>query len=140
MATGGRSASETEHDESTSTCASSSYFAEDTSDTDDGDLSAKPKKAKYACSFHPESNKFRWAKVSKKGPSFALCTICSRDVSVAYGGIKDLKRHELTEVHQSASRSVKATHSLTSYFHNTSGPKRDEAVVEAEVKFVFFSW
>ena len=120
MATSGRSASETEH-ESTSTCESSSYFAEDTSDINDGDLSAMPKKAKYACSFHPESNKFRWAKVLKKGPSFALCTVCSRDVSVVYGGMKDLKRHELTKVHQSVSRSVK--HSLTSYFHNTSGPK-----------------
>ena len=83
---------ETEHEStSTSTCAISSYFAEDTSDTD---------KAKYACSFHPDSNKFRWAKVLKKGPLFALCTVCSRDVIVAYGGMKDLKRHEPTKVHQ----------------------------------------
>ena len=64
--------------------------------------------------------------------------LCSRDVSVAYGGMKDLKKHELTSVHQSASRSVKSASALTAYFSNLPGPKREQAVVEAEVKFGYF--
>ena len=96
------------------------------------------KRARYSCTFRPESNSFKWAKSSRKGPSFAFCTVCSCDISVAYGGKKDLKRHELTGVHQSAGMSVKATRSLTGYFTNASGPKREQAVVEAEVNFSYF--
>ena len=54
------------------------------------------KKARYACTFYPGSNKFCWAVKSKKGPTFAFCKLCHRDISVAYGGSKDLKKHELT--------------------------------------------
>ena len=116
---------------------STSYVGDDT--TSDEDLSTRPKKkARYTCSFRPASNTFKWTRVSKKGTSFAFCTVCSRDVSVAYGGIKDLKKHELTNVHQAASRSTGATNSLTTNFHNKAGPKRDDAVVEAEVKFSYF--
>ena len=49
-----------------------------------------------------------------------------------------MKKHELTSVHQAASVSVRSTRSLTSYFSNTPGPKREQAVVEAEVKFSYF--
>jgi hypothetical protein len=126
----------------------SSLSAESVSETDGSisssveDTSAEDnlsrKRPWYACTFRPESNSFEWAKISKKGPSYAYCTVCSRNVSVAYGGRKDLKKHELTSVHQAASASVTSTHSLTSYFSNTPGPKREQAVVEAEVKFSYF--
>ena len=43
---------------------------------------------RYSCVFHPESNKFTWAISSRKGPSYARCTVCNRDVSVAYGVLK----------------------------------------------------
>ena len=49
-----------------------------------------------------------------------------------------MKKHELTSVHQAASVSVRSTRSLTSYFSNTPGPKREQTVVEAEVKFSYF--
>ena len=50
-------------------------------------FSEEPKKRpRYSCTFHPESNKFTWATVSRK-----RCTVCNRDVSVAYGGTKDLE-------------------------------------------------
>ena len=48
------------------------------------------KKPRYACRFHPDSNQFTWAKVSRKGPSFAYCTTCSRNISVAYGGCTEV--------------------------------------------------
>ena len=62
--------------------------------------------------------------------------MCSRDVSVAYGGMKE---HEQTTVHASACRSVSSTTSLTSYFSpSSSGPERAIATVEAEIKFAYF--
>ena len=96
------------------------------------------KEARYECTFQPDSNKFAWARVSRKGPSFAFCTICSRDVSVAYGGTKDLHRHEQTAVHEAGNCSVDGTLPLTSLFSKL-GPKRMASVVEAEVKFIIFS-
>ena len=125
----GSSLSSSSHNET-----ESSSSVEETSEDDE----VTRKRARYACTFRPESNSFKWAKSSRKGPSFAFCTVCSRDISIAYVGNKDLKRHELTSVHQSASTSVKATRSLTAYFTNASGPKREQAVVEAEVKFSYF--
>ena len=116
---------------------SSAEAGEDSSDTDnDSELHPGSKKrARYACTFHPETNTFKWAKVSKKGPSFAFCNLCSRNISVAYGGSKDLRKHEMTAVHQTASKSAHTSNSLTDYFHNKSGLKRVESVVQAEVKF-----
>ena len=122
-----------------SSLSSSSHNETESSSSEDEtseDDEVTRKRARYSCTFRPESNSFKWAKSSRKGPSFAFCTVCSRDISVAYGGKKDLKRHELTGVHQSASMSVKATRSLTGYFTNASGPKREQAVVEAEVNFI----
>ena len=43
-----------------------------------------------------------------------------------------------TGVHKAACRSVDTTYTLTTYFHNKVGPKREEAVVQAEVKFGYF--
>ena len=75
------------------------------------------------CTFNPP-----WA---RKGPTFAYCSVCSRDISVAYGGTKDLYKHENRAVHKSGTRSVARTSALTSY----SGPR---SVIEEEVKFGFF--
>ena len=104
-------------------------------DTDTGDAPAL-KRPRYACTFHVDA-RFPWAKVSKKGPTFAYCTVCSRDISVAYGGTKDLHKHENRAVHSSGSQSVANTSSITSYFKQP-GPKRIESVIEAEVKFGYF--
>ena len=77
--------------------------------------------------------------MSRKGPSFAYCTLCSYDVSIAYGGTKDLRKHEQTALHQSASRSVAGTSSPKTYFPaQSSGPKRELATIEAEIKFPYF--
>ena len=43
------------------------------------------KRPRYACTFKNKSSMFMWAKKSTmmKGPSFVLCTMCNRDISVA---------------------------------------------------------
>ena len=94
-------------------------------------LSEEPKKRpRYSCTFHSESNKFTWAIVSRKGPTYARCTVCNRDVSVV-----DLRKHEQTRAFQ---KSQSGATSLTSYFTSTRGPTREQSVIEAEVKFSYF--
>ena len=92
----------------------------------------------YTRTFHPESNTYDWARVSRKGPSYAFCSLCKRDISVAYGGQKDLRKHEATTVHMPASRAVCTSASLRDYISSGPGPRRDQAVVKAEVKFSYF--
>ena len=96
------------------------------------------KKPRYTCTFHPESNTYDWARVSRKGPSYAFCSLCKRDISVAYGGQKDLRRHKATALHTSASTAVRTSASPRDYVSLGPGPRRDHAVVKAEVKFSYF--
>ena len=126
---------------SSTSSTSSRHDADVSSNSSDDALDARPvafhKRARYACTFTLDSTRFPWAKVSRKGPSFAYCCVCSRDISVAYGGTKDLCKHESRAVHKQGCRSVAGTSSLTSYF-NQPGSRRAESVIEAEVKFGFF--
>ena len=76
-------------------------------------------------------NYFPWhGKESKKGPTYAFCMKCSRDVSLGLGGTKDLRRHEQTSLHGRCDRASSSCTSLQSYFR---GPTCALAVVEAEV-------
>ena len=103
-----------------------------------GETSGPPQKCKkYSCSFRKEYNKrFPWATDSKKGPSFAFCMPCGRDISLAQGGTKDLRKHEheQTTVHTKAHQGTSGIKPLYSYF----GPVRNEEVIVAEVKFGYF--
>ena len=67
-----------------------------------------------------------------------LCSICKRDITVAYGGQKDLRRHEATTLHTSASKDVRTSTSIRDFIGSGPGPRRDQAVVKAEVKFSYF--
>ena len=114
----------------------SEYEASGSSTVTSAQLSGTPqKKPRYSCTFHPESSKFTWPIVSRKGPTYARCTVCNRDVSVAYGGTKDLRKHEQTRVHQEMQKSQSG---VTSYFSPARGPTREPSVIEAEVKFGYF--
>ena len=106
--------------------------------TSSGEGESVPKKPRYMCTFHPESNTYDWARVSRKGPSYAFCSFCKRDISVAYGGQKDLRRHEATTLHTSARTAVRSSASLRDFVSVGPGPRRDQAVVKAEVKFSYF--
>ena len=80
------------------------------------------------------SKTFPWSTDSKKGPTYAFCLRCNRDISLGRGGTKDLKQHEQTAVHSRAESGSSGAMPLQSYF----GPIRDESVVSAEVKFGYF--
>ena len=127
------------HDRLPDTSSDYSDLSADTSkvrtDPLEGSSCSRLKKPRYSGVFHPET--VSWAKVSAKGPSYAHCTVCNRDVNVAYGGSKDLKRHEQTNIQQNFLKSSSGVRSLSSYFRS-SGPTRDLTVVEAEVKFGYF--
>ena len=73
-----------------------------------------------------------WATDSKKGPTYAYCMPCGRDVSLGQGGTKDLRKHERTNVH------TRSHHQGTSGIKPYFGTVRNESVIEAEVKFGFF--
>ena len=57
---------------------------------------------------------------------------------IAYGGTKDLHKHENRAVHLSGSRSVASTSCISSYFEQL-GPKQMKTVIEVEVKFGYFN-
>ena len=50
------------------------------------------------------------------------------------GGVKDLKRHEQTDLHSRAEKSNVVAMHFSSYF----SPVRREAAIKAEVKFGYF--
>ena len=54
------------------------------------------------------------------------------------GGQKDLRRHEATTLHTSASKDVRTSTSIRDFIGSGPGPRRDQAVVKAEVKFSYF--
>ena len=106
------------------------------SGNDIDDQSTTPSKRKrYSCVFRKNLTKvFPWATDSKRGRSYAFCMKCSRDISMAHGGVKDLRRHEHTALHSPAEQSIVGAMPLSSYF----GSDRRTAVIEAEVKYGYF--
>ena len=101
----------------------------------EGPSTPPSKRKRYSCVFRKHLSKtFSWATESKRGRSFAFCVRCSRDISMGQGGVKDLKRHEQTDLHSRAEKSNVGAMPLSSYF----GPVRREAAIEAEVKFGYF--
>ena len=107
------------------------------SGNDSDDQSTPPSKRKrYSCVFRKNLTKvFPWATDSKRGRSYAFCMRCSRDISMAHGGVKDLRRHEHTALHSRAEQSIVGAMPLSSYFGSDRGRT---AVIEAEVKFGYF--
>ena len=77
-----------EHDDARALAPRSSSSSSGRASTSSGEGESVPKKPRYMCAFHPESNTYDWARVSQKGPSYAFCSFCKRDISVAYGGRK----------------------------------------------------
>ena len=126
--------------QSITSSARSTTEGESTTDSRQGhdDDGVHRKKARYSCTFHPKCNQFSWAKPSSKGSTFAFCNRCKRHLNISYGGVRDLKRHGETVLHQEATTSATGSSSLTTYFGAPRGPKRGQAVLDAEVKFGYF--
>ena len=53
---------------------------------------------------------------STRGPTFARCKLCNTDISVAHGGVNDVKKHLATSKHQEMANSVSSSESLRAYF------------------------
>ena len=86
------------------------------SDDESQENIAPPRKLKkYTCVFRNKHAKlFSLATESKKGPTYAFCMKCSRDVSLGLGGTKDLRRHKQTSLHGRCHRASSSCMSLQS--------------------------
>ena len=60
------------------------------------------KRARYACTFKPKSNTFEWTRRIVR-------LHFGHDISITYGGMKDLKKHESTAIHKSSSVGTSCT-------------------------------
>ena len=108
---------------------------ESASESEEQSCSTPPSKCKrYTCIFRKERRKtFPWATDSKRRHSYAFCVRCSRDICMAHGGVKDLKKHKNTALSHSERSTVGALPLSSCY-----GPVRSSEVLEAEVKFGYF--
>ena len=77
-------------------CSSASSASQGENSDTFSEGKALPKKPKYACTFQ-QCSSYPWAKVSREGPPYALCTLVLR-----IGGYKNLKRHKLTNLRKSS--------------------------------------
>jgi hypothetical protein len=76
---------------------------------------------------------------SLKGPTYARCTICNSDFSVAHGGINDCKTHVEGTRHKSNFESRKNQPSISQMFGK--GPQEEEMrhkISAAEMLFMWF--
>ena len=71
---------------------------------------------------------------SKRGDSFAWCSICAVDISVAHGGKGDLSKHVKSNKHLELAKISQTHRQLT----NTFTPMNDLSVIKAEVTFTNF--
>ena len=82
--------------------------------TDDGHVTPPKKKvARHVSSkWQAEWAKFGMAS-SKKGSSYAFCTVCNCDISVAGGGVHEVKRHCSSKKHTDNQKATSQTPTLT---------------------------
>lgn len=92
------------------------------------------KKIKYHSSFQQAFTKeFPCIISSKKGSTFAMCTVCNCEFSVAHGGKTDVVKHVNTKKHLEKAASIEKNEKI-SFFAET----RDQKVIKAECLFTAF--
>ena len=74
---------------------------------------------------------------SKKGEKYTYCSLCSRDFSVAHGGLNDAKRHCESSGHQKKYSEYQSNSSITTYFGESS-LSHSSKVISAEVMMAQF--
>ena len=80
-----------------------------------------------------------WLKASRKGATFAYCTVCGSHFSVSSGGLHDVKRHCKTLKHTRLLKDIGAQPSIAaSCSSSASRPTLDEKVITAELYFMSF--
>ena len=93
------------------------------------------KKQKIACKYRQEWSRYRM-KSSKKGVSYAFCTVCSVDISIAGGGQHEIERHMKTTKHLTMLNQLNTQPTLSSFV--TDSRSIEEQAVAAEVYFAKF--
>ena len=108
--------------------------------TDDGPVTPPKKKvARHVSSkWQAEWANFGMAS-SKKGSSYAFCSVCNCDISVAGGGVHEVKRHCSSKKHTDNQKATSQTPTLTTaLFAGRSETSVCDQVTSAEVMFTSF--
>ena len=97
--------------------------------------SSPPKRKKHIASkFQPEGKRFRLS-ASKKGPSFAFCTVCGVDFAIAGSGVHEVKRHCETAEHKRLLDGVLAKPSILAMMARASTDSLKEKTIKSELFF-----
>lgn len=104
-----------------------------------GKISDKTKKGHHVPSkWQSGWTKYRM-KESRKGPSFVFCTVCQVDVSVAGGGVHEIKRHLETNKHVKGLKDVAAQPAIAQAMAvGQQHTKLSEKTIQSEVYFTKF--
>ena len=92
------------------------------------------KKARRESTFQQEWKHYGIVR-STRGPTFARCKSCNTDISIAHGGVNDVKKHLATSKHQEMAKAVSSSESLKAFFRPSP---IEEAITQAEVLFANF--
>ena len=103
-------------------------------------VSSASTKKKHCQQFIPQySEKFPILRPSKEGLSYAYCTCCNTDFSVAHGGLTDCRKHVDGTRHKAAFEASSGTRSIKNMFVKTSGEDDFKfKVMNAELLFMNF--
>ena len=98
------------------------------------------KKKKYCVKFNDSwCNKFKFIQKSRTGESFALCTVCGSDFSVAHGEENDISRHKDISKHEKYVDAAQRQRKLTDLSASSVTVNLDQKVVEVKLFFFWFS-
>ena len=99
----------------------------------------QPKRARHVASKWQEGWRKYHLTRSRKGASYAFCTLCSNDLSIGGGGLHDIKRHVGSVKHMQMLRDLHSQPSITSAMASSSQAESpQDQVTKAEVYFAFF--
>ena len=101
--------------------------------TQDVDGPGPSKKHKWECKYQQEWGASSMT-VSRKGSTFAHCTLCITDISIAHGGVNDAKKHLTTSKHQEVVRASGCQRNLETFFQFPENVMED-AVTRSEILF-----
>lgn len=92
-----------------------------------------PNRSTYQQKYKAEWEKeLKWLKIGKTDTS-ATCVLCNTQLNVCMGGVKDLRRHETTELHKKNARAVDRNSLMSSFVI-----QQNNGVVDAELRFANF--
>lgn len=95
---------------------------------------ASPDRSLYKQRYKKEWElELKWLKPGKSEFS-AVCVLCRSDFNVQKGGLKDLRRHESTQLHQRNQRASEQSTSLTKFINK----QEDHKVLDAELMWANF--